>query len=155
MHPLDALIDNHPSTSATPTPNLPGGQALVAGSGAGGEAATMPPTSVPFPPLRDGFVLAEIPWPTPCPRCGSYAAWWDMHGRQRCQACGGQSGSGQCLDDAKQFERGLRGARLAIRLRVRSFGKETPGAFARKAVPAGVVGDEVPVEVADTTEAAP
>jgi len=72
-----------------------------------------------YPPLRDGFTATEIPWPTPCPRCGSYQAWWDMHGRQCCQVCGGAAG-----DDAKQFARGLRGARLAIRLRLKSMGMD-------------------------------
>jgi hypothetical protein len=64
------------------------------------------PLSAFVDPLPPGVDLVEIPWPSPCPRCGSYQAWWDFRGRQHCQVC-----------DAKPFLRGLRLAACATKLR--------------------------------------
>lgn len=120
MHPLDALIEHHPieSQPSAQDQGTPGGQlAAVAAAAIASPAVPSQPSTdeVPFPPLRDGFVEFELDdWPEPCPRCNTYEAWWDFLGRQRCQRC-----------DRRLFLRGLRGAHIAIRLRLKSMGMNT------------------------------
>jgi hypothetical protein len=113
MHPLDTL--SKACSTASPgaiAPQLPGGQAVVEvaavaaarGTAVVTQAAPSPAPVTAFPPLQPGEELVEIPWPTPCPKCNSYEAWWDILGGQHCQRC-----------EAKQFFRGLRILRLVDR----------------------------------------
>lgn len=112
MHPLDKLFDSTRAIPAAATPPQPPGRLapVVAGGAAAVVAAVVPGVGpgAPawLPSLPAGWESEEIPWPAPCPRCGSLQAWWDMTGRQRCQVC-----------EAKTFARGLRFVFRAARLR--------------------------------------
>lgn len=126
MHPLDKLfaalpavaMDSLASPPAAPTPQPPGGQAVVVKGGEEGAVVGSPLLVSPFPPLQPGEELEELTgdsWPTPCPTCGRLEAWWDGLGRQRCQRC-----------DLKHFERAMRLLQRASRLRERKVDGKSP-----------------------------
>jgi hypothetical protein len=111
-HPLQRLLDRQPkSTPAASTPASPGGPTVAAWRTAaergGASASPATPPLPPLPALPGDGEPSGIPWPAPCPKCGSYEVWWDFRDRQRCQRC-----------EARVFRRGLRVVFRGMQLRV-------------------------------------
>jgi hypothetical protein len=101
MHPLETLIEQNPASRPASSPKPLAETTVVAGEavssvGAAGSGGTVASSASPAPaaepltptwPMPPGMELKSIPWPAPCPRCGSFAIWWDFCDRQRCQQC--------------------------------------------------------------------
>ena len=94
-------------TPATPAPKQP----------TTAIAAPIPipePSAGPIWPSADDpdVIPADVP---PCPTCGTLELWWDIRGGVHCQHC-----------DSAPFQRGLRLAKRAARLRRLAGGIPTP-----------------------------
>ncbi|MEN6558053.1 MAG: hypothetical protein ABFC54_07725 [Thermoguttaceae bacterium] len=58
------------------------------------------------PDLAEVVPSEAMPWPNPCPRCGSLEKWWDVLGGEHCSVC-----------EQDKLKRAIRWAETAARLR--------------------------------------